>query len=72
MAKKLDPVVAAYLKEKKGISYDKWVQDAVWNAFREALTDKKSDMYKQIVAIADQKLRDEAYQQARIGTISFD
>ena len=71
MAKKLDPIIAAYLKKVKS-SYNDWIETAFWQFVRETCTNKKSEEYKTVTDYVYQKLQEEAYLQANIGNISFD
>lgn len=71
MSKKTDPVVTAYLHEVKQTTYEKWLDDAFWQYFRAACTNKKSAEYKHINTFLKNKLHNEAYLQVEIGDISF-
>lgn len=58
-----DPVVVQMLAEKN-ISYDEWATDTLWATFREAINNSKSAMRKQILEVAEQKIKDDYIQKS--------
>lgn len=56
---KHDPAVLQILKGK-GLSYDEWADEAIWNFFHSALKDKNSDARSIVLKNAEEKLKAEA------------
>jgi AAA+ superfamily predicted ATPase len=70
--KTIDPIVKAYLEQTKHISYEEWQESIIWDSFKTAITNKKSNIYKQIIEIAYEKLEKEAYKRVKAEHIHFE
>lgn len=53
-----DPVIIKMLAEKN-LTYDDWVNDTLWATFRDAINNPRSPMRRQILEVAEQKIKDE-------------
>lgn len=53
-----DPIVVKMLSEK-GLDYDTWSNDTIWLTFRDAIDNPRSPIRKQILEVAEQKIKDE-------------
>ncbi|RHW49241.1 hypothetical protein DS834_07870 [Lactobacillus bombicola] len=70
--KAIAPIVAAYLEQTKHLTYEEWQENIIWDSFKQAITNKKSNIYKQIIEIAYEKLEKEAYKRVKAEHIHFE